>query len=165
MLLILPAVGTGHIRTRLIHIGRIVTAFTLAHSATLAGVVTGLVHLPAAPVEIAIAGSVVLAGLMNVWRPFRVAGWKLAIAFGLLHGFGFAGALQDLSIGGYTLLTALLMFNVGLELGQLAVIAVILPVLVILARTDRYQSRLVPAVSLCCAAVGVFWTAARLSAF
>jgi hypothetical protein len=126
MLLILPAVGTGHIRTRLIHIGRIVTAFTLAHSATLAGVVTGLVHLPAAPVEIAIAGSVVLAGLMNVWRPFRVAGWKLAIAFGLLHGFGFAGALAEVGLPHQAIPVALLFFNLGVEIGQLAFVGAVL---------------------------------------
>lgn len=162
LLLILPVAGSDRIRQRLVRTAKIVTAFTAAHSITLAAAITGLVHLPARPVEIAIAASVVLAGLANVFRPLHAATWKIAFAFGLLHGFGFAGALQALEVRGQSLVTALLGFNIGIELGQLAVVLFVLPLLGILALSHRYRSVVVPGASLACAALGVVWTAGRL---
>lgn len=162
LLLILPVAGSDRIRSRLARTAKIVTAFTAAHSITLAAAITGLVHLPARPVEIAIAASVVLAGLTNVFRPLHVATWKIAFAFGLLHGFGFAGALQALDVSGRSLLTALLGFNIGIELGQLAVVLFALPLLGLLALSQRYRSVVIPGASLACSALGVFWIAGRL---
>ena len=163
LLLILPAAGGGGtLRTRLLRIAMIVTAFTVAHSMTLAAATTGLIHLPARPVEIGIAGSIVLAAVLNVVRPSHRLGWKIAFAFGLLHGFGFAGALQELNLERSTLLVSLLAFNIGVELGQLLVVALVVPILAALSVSARYRSVLVPAASLAGAALGVLWTAARL---
>lgn len=161
-LLILPAAGRGLFRQKLLRIGLIVTAFTVAHSITLAVSVSGLVHLPARPVEIGIAASIVFAAVVNVARPAHRLGWQVAFCFGLLHGFGFAGALQELGVTAETLLTSLLAFNLGVEAGQLLVVALILPVLMLLSASAHYRAVLVPAISLAGAALGVAWTAARL---
>ena len=77
----------------------VITAFTLAHSLTLALAATGYVRLPSQPVEVAIALSVMIAALMNISRGAAAHGWKLAFAFGLVHGLGFAGALAELASG------------------------------------------------------------------
>jgi hypothetical protein len=163
LLLILPAAGAKGVRARLLRIGAIVTAFTVAHSITLAAAMTDALHLPAKPVEIAIAASIVVAALLNVARPGGHAlGWKIAFAFGLLHGFGFAGALAELSLDPNDLWATLLAFNIGIELGQLAIVALVLPALALISLSPGYQSRIVPSASLACAALGVMWTAARL---
>lgn len=162
MLLVLPAIAATGLRQRLLHLGGIVTAFTAAHSVTLALAATGVVALPAGPVEIAIAASIVVAGLVNVLRPGHRIGWKLAAGFGLLHGFGFAGALREIGLGGEALAWQLLAFNAGVELGQLAVVALALPLLVLLATWRRYRDVLVPVLSAAGAGMGVLWVAARL---
>ena len=161
LLLILPAAGVGGMRSRLMRIGAIVTAFTVAHSITLTAAITDAVHLPAGPVEIGIAASVVLAALMNVVRPLHALGWKIAFTFGLLHGFGFAGALAELNLGQEALWPGLLAFNIGIELGQLAVVALVLPILALASVSVRYRTLVVPSASFACAVIGVVWTAAR----
>lgn len=161
-LLILPAAGSSALREKLVRIAVIVTAFTVAHSITLAAATTGAVSLPERPVEIGIAASIVLAAAINIVRPSHRLGWKVAFAFGLLHGFGFAGALREMGLERDTLLSSLLAFNVGVELGQLLVVALILPILVWLSASTRYRPVVVPAVSLAGASLGVVWTAARL---
>jgi hypothetical protein len=162
LLLILPTAGAGVRRSGLMRVGAIVTAFTVAHSITLTAAMTGAFRLPAGPVEIAIAASVVLAALFNVLRPGGHAlGWKIAFAFGLLHGFGFAGALSELDLDPHDLWASLLAFNIGIELGQLTVVALVLPALALMALSARYQPLIVPLVSLACAVLGMAWTAAR----
>lgn len=162
LLLILPAAGRGAVRKRVLEVAGVVTAFTLAHSITLAAAATELVTLPARPVETAIAASIVVAGVANGLWPAHRLGWKVAFAFGLLHGFGFAGALSDFGLDTRSLLAGLLGFNIGIELGQLLVVAVVLPCLFLMARSARYRRWFVPAASLACAAVGVGWTATRM---
>ncbi len=117
-----------------------ITAFTAGHSATLAAAVLGWVRMPAAPVEIAIAVSLVALALALV-RPDRGAGSALArrpaalpFGFGLLHGLGFAGALTAAGLPQHALVLSLFSFNVGIELGQLAVVALALPLLAALRR-------------------------------
>lgn len=113
----------------------VATAFTLAHSITLAATALGGITLPSRPVEILIAGSIVLLGIevlrkqkgertLGVRRPYLIA-----FIVGLIHGFGFAGALADIGLPQGTELLALLLFNLGVELGQFAVIALSLMVL------------------------------------
>ena len=100
----------------------VITAFTVAHSLTLGLSATGLVRLPSGPVEALIALSIVIAGLLNLSRVRRIEGAWLAFGFGLIHGFGFAGAFADLAPGnGPVGWLTVAQFNLGVELGQLAV--------------------------------------------
>ncbi|MEO8628640.1 MAG: HupE/UreJ family protein [Betaproteobacteria bacterium] len=106
---------------------KVVTAFTLAHSITLTLAALGVVTLPSRLVESAIAASVVLAALNNIYPIVSERRWVLAFVFGLVHGFGFASVLADLGLPHGALLIALVAFNVGVELGQLAIVTVFLP--------------------------------------
>jgi len=118
-----------------------VTAFTLAHSITLVISAVGLVSLPSRFVETAIALSVVAAALNNILRTVD-ARWAVAFALGLLHGFGFSSVLIDLGLPSHQLIGALLGFNLGVELGQAAVVVALLPVLFWMRRTVAYQALL-----------------------
>ncbi|HRC54418.1 MAG TPA: HupE/UreJ family protein [Kofleriaceae bacterium] len=116
----------------------VVTAFTLAHSITLVISALGWVHLPVRLVETAIAVSVALAALNNLVRAID-ARWAVAFALGLLHGFGFSNVLLDVGLPGHHLVSALLGFNLGVELGQLAIVLVFLPVAFAARRTTGYR--------------------------
>jgi hypothetical protein len=119
----------------------IVTAFTLAHSITLVISAVGLVRLPSRFVETAIALSVVAAAVNNLVRAID-ARWAVAFALGLLHGFGFSSVLVDLGLPSRELIGALLGFNVGVELGQAAIVLALLPSLYFMRRTYAYQALL-----------------------
>ena len=107
---------------------KVVTAFTVAHSITLSLAALGVISLPSRLVESAIAVSVILAALNNV-RPVVHGGrWIVAFCFGLIHGFGFASVLADLGLPQSSLLQALIAFNLGVELGQLVIVAAFLPI-------------------------------------
>ena len=109
-----------------------VTAFTIAHSITLAAATLGLVNVPRPPVEAAIALSIVLVAveIVNARRgnPSLAARWPwlVAFCFGLLHGFGFAGALAEVGLPHHAIPVALLFFNLGVEIGQLVFVAAVL---------------------------------------
>lgn len=115
------------LRDAVIDVAKIVTAFTVAHSITLTLATLGVIALPTALVESAIAASVVLAALNNVFPLFQGRRWTVAFCFGLIHGFGFATVLGELQLPQGALLLALLAFNVGVEVGQLSIVAVFLP--------------------------------------
>jgi hydrogenase/urease accessory protein HupE len=142
-----------------------VTAFTIAHSITLALSIYDVVSVPAAFVEPAIALSIAYIALENVFlkdlRPWR---YGLVFAFGLLHGLGFAGVLKEVGLPSSEFLAALFGFNVGVELGQLAVIGVAF-LLVGFWFRDRswYRSRIVLPASLVIACAGFYWTLERLN--
>jgi hypothetical protein len=146
--LLLPAVlvhgaagwqGRGTFRASLIEVLKVVTAFTLAHSVTLTLATLGVVALPSRVVESAIAASVVLAALNNIWPVFERRRAVVAFAFGLIHGFGFASVLLDLGLPQAALLLSLVGFNVGVEMGQLAIVAVFLPLAFAARRTSVYR--------------------------
>jgi hypothetical protein len=141
----------------------VITAFTLAHSVTLGLAASGYVQLPSRPVETTIAASVLLAALLNFCRDASSHGWKLAFAFGLVHGLGFAGALAELASGRIDLL-ALLAFNVGIEAAQVAIAAAAVPALWLLFRRDAIARVGVPLLSLVAACLAVTWLGARLTA-
>jgi HupE / UreJ protein len=109
-----------------------ITGFTLAHSISLAAAALGYVHIPAAPVEAAIALSIVYVAVEVVnAREGRTslaqrAPWVIAFGFGLLHGLGFAGALAEVGLPAHAIPAALLLFNVGIEVGQLTFVALLL---------------------------------------
>lgn len=118
-----------------------VTAFTLAHSITLVISAIGLISLPSRFIETAIALSVVAAALNNLFRTVD-ARWAVAFSLGLLHGFGFSSVLIDLGLPSRELIGALLGFNVGVELGQAAIVLVAIPLLYAIRRTFAYQALL-----------------------
>ncbi|HEV8694862.1 MAG TPA: HupE/UreJ family protein, partial [Lysobacter sp.] len=116
----------------------IVTAFTLAHSLTLSLAALGWVTPASRWVEPAIAASVLLAAINNVRPLVTHRAWAVGFGFGLIHGFGFAGALGELGLPSTTRLLALLGFNLGVELGQLVVVCMVLPGLFLLRRQRWY---------------------------
>ncbi len=141
---------------------KVVTAFTIAHSITLSLAALGVINLPSRLTESAIAASVVLAALNNV-RPMVYAGrWIIAFAFGLIHGFGFASVLTDLGLPQGSLLLALVAFNLGVELGQLAIVAVFLPIAYALCETAFYRRFIMTGGSLIVATIAAIWLAERL---
>ena len=141
---------------------RIVTAFTVAHSITLSLATLGYVTLPSRVVESAIAASVVLAALNNVLPMFQGRRWAVAFVFGLIHGFGFASVLADLGLPKEALALALVGFNVGVECGQLAIVAVFLPLTFAMRRTVFYGQGVRVVGSLLIAALAAVWLAERL---
>ncbi len=148
-----------------------ITAFTIAHSITLALATLGFVRVPSAPVEAVIALSIVFvaAEILRARRGERGlterAPWLVAFTFGLLHGFGFAGALADVGLPQNDIPLALLLFNVGVEAGQLAFVGAVLAVIA-LARRSRFTfprwTQLAPPYAI--GSVAMFWVIQRVAA-
>jgi len=155
----------GTFRQAFVDVFKIVTAFTLAHSITLSLATLGFVSLPSRWVESAIAASVVLAALNNVWPVFHSRRWMVAFGFGLIHGFGFASVLVDLGLPREALALALVGFNLGVEGGQLAIVAAFLPLAFALRRTAFYRCAVMVGGSVAIAAVAGIWLAERLFNF
>ena len=148
-------------RDAFVDVAKVVTAFTLAHSITLSLAALSIVALPSRAVESAIALSVVLAALNNV-RPVVANGrWIAAFCFGLLHGFGFAGALHDLGLPAGSLALSLTGFNLGVEAGQLAIVVVFLPLAFALRSTWAYRRLVFGGGSIAIAAVASVWLVER----
>ena len=142
----------------------IVTAFTLAHSVTLCLAALGIAVIPAAIVEPAIAASIVWVALENLYAPGADARrWAIGFLFGLVHGFGFASALSGIELTGWPFARALIGFNLGVELGQAAVIAAAAPLLVRLGQEGR-AARLRQALSVFLALAGGVWFVVRVTA-
>ncbi len=140
----------------------VITAFTVAHSATLALAATGKLVLPSKPVEVTIAASVMLAAILNLRRDASVHGAKLAFVFGLVHGLGFAGALAEMAADRIDL-WALAAFNIGIEMAQIAIAAVTVPLVWRAFRHTRSETVGLPAASLSVAALAGFWMVSRLN--
>jgi hypothetical protein len=144
---------------------KVVTAFTLAHSITLSLAVLGALRLPGRWVEAAIALSVFAAAWNNL-RPFLPGrAWMLAFGFGLVHGLGFAGALSQLGLPRQAKGLALLAFNLGVEAGQLAIVALVLPTIFAARRTRAYQPLVLRVGSLLIAWVAAIWLIERVFGF
>jgi HupE / UreJ protein len=141
---------------------KVVTAFTLAHSITLSLAALGVVSLPSRLVESAIAASVVFAALSNLRGAIELRRWVMAFVFGLIHGFGFASVLADLGLPQGALALALVGFNIGVELGQLAIVAVFLPLAFLLRQTRFYQVGVLKAGSLAVALLAGWWLVQRV---
>lgn len=140
----------------------VVTAFTLAHSTTLALAVADVVTLPSRPVEIAIAASIAVAALVNLAPRLATLRLPLAFGFGLVHGFGFANVLREIDAGGITLAPLLAGFNIGVELAQLAIVAVVLPLIYLARRSSWYAGGLMPFGSCALGAAGLVWLVQRI---
>ena len=149
-----------------------ITAFTVAHSITLAAATLGFVHVPGPPVEACIALSIVFVAAEIIRGRHGKPGfterapWVVAFTFGLLHGLGFAGALNEVGLPAQAIPLALLFFNVGVEIGQLAFIALVLgPATAMLRLSGHVPAwgwRVVP---YAIGSVAMFWTIQRTVAF
>lgn len=163
--LLLPAVllaaPADNLRGALIDVVKVVTAFTLAHSLALTLASLSLIALPSRVVESAIAASVILAAVNNIYPLFRGRRPWAAFAFGLIHGFGFASVLIDLGLPQGALMASLFGFNLGVELGQLCIVAAFLPLAFFLRHTWFYR-RLLTAGSTLIALVAVVWLVERV---
>jgi hydrogenase/urease accessory protein HupE len=149
-------------------VARAVTAFTVAHSLTLAGTTLGLVGLPQAPVEALIALSIVFVAAEIVRGSSGLAlryPWAVAFGFGLVHGFGFAGALREIGLPDGEVPAALLAFNLGVEAGQLAVVLAVLGALSALARVaPRALAPVLRGSAYAIGATASYWLIERLVA-
>ena len=146
---------------------RIVTAFTIAHSLTLAVATLGWLQPPARVVEPLIALSIIVVGIENLLAEQRHRDWRapLAFGFGLVHGFGFASVLRELSLPADALGGALVSFNVGVELGQMAIVVVAAPLLAWLRRwRPAWSPGILRGGSLVVIAAGAYWLVERLLA-
>ena len=151
------------LREAVVDVLKVVTAFTLAHSLTLSLAVLGLVHVPARLVECAIAATVLLGALNNLKPVIVGRRWAVAFAFGLVHGFGFASVLADLGLHGANLVLSLVGFNCGVEIGQMAIVAGVLPLSFLLRHTWLYRRTLMPAGAAAMALLAAWWLLARMS--
>ena len=149
------------LRRSLLEVLKVVTAFTVAHSITLSLAVLGIVSLPSRFVESTIAASVVFAALNNLRGTIERRRWVMAFVFGLIHGFGFASALADLGLPTGALALALVGFNLGVELGQLAIVAVFLPIAFKLRATRFYRVGVLSFGSVLVAVIAAYWFAQR----
>lgn len=140
---------------------KIVTAFTVAHSITLSLATLGLISLPSRLVESTIAVSVVIAALNNVFPLFSERRWVMAFVFGLIHGFGFATVLSDLGLPQDALILALVGFNLGVEVGQIAIVAAFLPIAFVLRHTWFYRRIILLAGSIVIALLATIWLIER----
>ncbi|MDJ0839125.1 MAG: HupE/UreJ family protein [Acidobacteriota bacterium] len=140
-----------------------VTAFTAAHTLTLALAASGVVSLPSRPVEVLIAASIVYVAAENFWgEKLRAHRIVVVFGFGLLHGLGFAGVLGELGLPSHAFTTALLAFNIGVELGQLAVILIAFLLVGWWRNKPFYRNRIVRPISLLIGLTGLFWVVERL---
>jgi len=143
------------------HTAWIVTAFTLAHSITLTATAMNLLAPNSRWVELGIAISVLFAALNNIWPLVVRLGW-VTFAFGLLHGMGFASVLGELGLSSDYQLLSVLAFNLGVEIGQLAILAVALPLLMLARNHNWYQKWVMPAGSIAIALIAVQWSIERI---
>jgi hydrogenase/urease accessory protein HupE len=154
---------------RIVPVIKIVTAFTIAHSITLSLAALDIVVIPSIVVEPAIAASIVFVAMENFFSRDIDGRWRVTFAFGLIHGFGFAGALREVGLPANAVVTALAAFNVGVEIGQVAIVSIVVPVLIALDRlmaTDRAKpvraTSLVYGLSALISLLGSYWLVTRM---
>jgi hydrogenase/urease accessory protein HupE len=154
---------------RLVPVIKIVTAFTIAHSITLSLAALNIIVLPGVVVEPAIAASIVFVAMENFFSRDIDSRWRVTFAFGLIHGFGFASALREFGLPANAVVPALAAFNIGVEVGQVAIVSIVVPALIVLDRlmaTDRAKpvraASLVYAFSLLISLLGSYWLLTRL---
>jgi hydrogenase/urease accessory protein HupE len=148
---------------------KIVTAFTLAHSVTLSLAALQIVVIPSTIVEPAIAASIVFVALENFFSRNVDGRWRVTFAFGLIHGFGFASALQEFGLPANAVVPALASFNIGVEIGQVAIVSIVVPVLIgidrLLAADRAHPMRATPlvyALSAVITVLGSYWFLMRV---
>jgi HupE / UreJ protein len=148
-------------RPALISILKVVTAFTLAHSITLSLAAFDVVRLPSRLTESVIAASIIVAALNNIFPLVTESRARIAFAFGLLHGFGFASVLSDMGLPQGARVISLLAFNLGIEFGQLAVVLAVMPLVYALRRGTFYRRAVMPWGSAAIASLALVWLLQR----
>lgn len=168
--LLLPAVlvisarqwqPAGDFKSALVEVVKVVSAFTLAHSITLTLASLNLISLPSRLVESMIAASVLVAAINNLYPVVQGRRWIAAFGFGLIHGFGFASVLADLGLAQSSLALALFGFNLGVELGQLCIVAAFLPMAFYLRKTWTYRRVVLGGGSVAIAILACGWLLER----
>ncbi|MDH5257723.1 MAG: HupE/UreJ family protein, partial [Gammaproteobacteria bacterium] len=168
--LLLPAVllryrknwiGIKNFSSALSEVIKVVTAFTVAHSLTLSLVMFEQISLPVMFVESIIAFSVIVVALNNLYPLLSQKRWLLGLFFGLIHGFGFANVLSELELGSNALFMTMLGFNIGVEIGQLAIVLVFMPVAYLLRNGWFYQNVFFKFGSVSIAGMGCIWFVQR----
>jgi len=149
------------LRPALLDVLRIVTAFTIAHSITLSLAALGVVTLPSRLVESVIALSVVLAALNNLYPVLRQDRWMAAFLLGLMHGFGFSSTLMDLDLPRSNLVLTLFGFNAGVEIGQVAIVAVFVPLAYAARQSALYRRYALVAGSVVITLLATIWLVER----
>jgi hydrogenase/urease accessory protein HupE len=154
---------------RLVPVVKIVTAFTIAHSMTLSLAALNVMVIPSRIVEPAIAASIVFVAVENFFSRDVDGRWRVAFLFGLIHGFGFAGVLREIGLPPGAIVPALAAFNVGVEIGQTGIVALMLPLLGLLDRLTAVDgdeparvARLVYAMSGAIGVLGGYWLLQRV---
>ena len=154
---------------RLVPVIKIVTAFTIAHSITLSLAALDIVVIPSTIVEPAIAASIVYVAMENFFTSNIDDRWRVTFAFGLIHGFGFAGALREIGLPTNAIAPALAAFNIGVEIGQVVIVSIVVPALIAVDRlmaVDRTKparaANLVYALSAVIGAIGSYWFVTRV---
>lgn len=155
-----PAANMGSALTQTL---AIVTAFTLTHSLTLGLATLGIISLPSWLVESAIAATVAIGAVANLLPRYFPKRWVMAFVFGLIHGMGFASVLADLGLTDSGIFLPLLGFNLGVELGQVAIVLVFVPLAYLMRQTHFYQRIFVPVGSLSIMLLAGVWLVERLS--
>ena len=146
--------------SRLGELVKIVTSFTVAHSITLILAALKIVTLPSRLIECGIALTIVYVAAENLWRKNITHRWMLTFFFGLIHGFGFANVLAELGLPRDATIRCLLAFNVGVEIGQLAIVLAALPLVLLLARSHQGR-KVINAVSVAVGIFGLGWFVER----
>ncbi len=157
LVLILPFVVALEKQTSPRKLIAIISAFTLAHSLTLSLAVLGWANLPSRWVETAIAVSIIFTAWNNLGSRFNFTRWKLAFAFGLLHGFGFASVLIDLGLPAQSIAYSLFGFNVGVEVGQLVILLCVFPLPLMLMKSQEIRIWSLHQGSLLAIAIAILW--------
>jgi hypothetical protein len=144
-----------------LNIVKVVTAFTLAHSITLSLAAFDVIRLPSRLTESVIAASIIVAALNNVFPRVTEGRWRIAFAFGLLHGFGFASVLTEMGLPKGARLVSLVAFNLGVEAGQLVVVLAVMPLAYLLRTTHFYRRGIMPWGSSAIACLAMIWFVQR----
>ncbi len=156
--------GLVLLRARLKELLAVVTAFTIAHSITLAIAVLGIFTPSPRFVEPAIALSIAYVGIENFFVKDASKRWRITFPFGLIHGFGFAGALQEINLPRSEIPVALVTFNLGVEAGQLFAMSIILPMVILIRQKDWFEPKGVRVLSGAVALAGGIWFVMRIAA-
>ena len=148
-------------RETFLQTAKVITAFTLSHSVTLGLAALGFLVVPTALAESLIAATIAIAAINNIWPFLTSRLWLVALVFGLIHGVGFANVLAGIGLPQNNLLPSLLAFNIGVEVGQLAIVVIALPLIMLVAR-QHFSRIAMPMANCAITALALLWLSDRV---